>query len=113
MPPTTASPADLYRRRLRLLLNKDIAAWVDLWAEDRTMEFPFAPPGRPPRGRRPGGNTPRPTCAAHPLKDGERSDSSAEQAIRRGTALCVIRQPPAEPTRIRLTVLSRPAIIGR
>ncbi|MEE1829817.1 nuclear transport factor 2 family protein [Streptomyces sp. SP17KL33] len=49
MPTTITSPADLYRHSLRLLLNKDIAAWVDLWAEDGTMEFPFAPPGRPRR----------------------------------------------------------------
>jgi ketosteroid isomerase-like protein len=49
MPASTTSPADLYRHSLRLLLDKDIAAWVDLWAEDGTMEFPFAPPGRPRR----------------------------------------------------------------
>ncbi|OUD01298.1 nuclear transport factor 2 family protein [Streptomyces swartbergensis] len=45
--PTT--PADLYRHSLRLLLEKDIPAWVGLWAEDGVMEFPFAPPGRPRR----------------------------------------------------------------
>ncbi|MBL1083210.1 nuclear transport factor 2 family protein [Streptomyces actinomycinicus] len=44
-----AAPADLYRHSLRLLLDKDIAAWVGLWAEDAVMEFPFAPPGRPRR----------------------------------------------------------------
>jgi ketosteroid isomerase-like protein len=49
MPTTIATPADLYRHSLRLLLDKDIPAWVDLWAEDGTMEFPFAPPGRPRR----------------------------------------------------------------
>ncbi|MDI5964877.1 nuclear transport factor 2 family protein [Streptantibioticus silvisoli] len=43
------SPADLYRRGLRLLLDKDIAGWVGLWAEDGVMEFPFAPDGRPGR----------------------------------------------------------------
>ncbi|MER7566908.1 nuclear transport factor 2 family protein [Streptomyces sp. NPDC048523] len=43
------SPVDLYRHSLRLLLDKDIPAWVDLWAEDGLMEFPFAPPGRPQR----------------------------------------------------------------
>ncbi|XKK38353.1 nuclear transport factor 2 family protein [Nocardiopsis sp. ARC36] len=37
------SPADLHRHGLRLLLDKDIAAWVALWAEDGLMEFPFAP----------------------------------------------------------------------
>lgn len=43
------SPADLYRHSLRLLLDKDIAAWLDLWAVDGVMEFPFAPDGRPRR----------------------------------------------------------------
>ncbi|MFI6093184.1 nuclear transport factor 2 family protein [Streptomyces sp. NPDC051218] len=43
------SPADLYRHSLRLLLNKDIPAWVALWAEDGLMEFPFAPDGWPKR----------------------------------------------------------------
>ena len=42
-------PEELYRHSLRLLLDKDIPAWVDLWAEDGVMEFPFAPPGRPGR----------------------------------------------------------------
>ncbi|MEU5976979.1 nuclear transport factor 2 family protein [Streptomyces sp. NPDC047315] len=41
------SPADLYRHSLRLLLDKDIPAWVDLWAEDGLMQFPFAPDGWP------------------------------------------------------------------
>ena len=44
-----ASPEDLYRHSLRLLLDKDIPAWVGLWAEDGVMEFPFAPDGRPRR----------------------------------------------------------------
>ncbi|MEU9125162.1 nuclear transport factor 2 family protein [Streptomyces sp. NPDC048506] len=43
------SPADLYRHSLRLLLDKNIPAWVDLWAEDGLMEFPFAPDGWPRR----------------------------------------------------------------
>ncbi|MFD7665679.1 nuclear transport factor 2 family protein [Streptomyces sp. NPDC059788] len=43
------SPADLYRHSLRLLLDKDIPAWVALWAEDGLMEFPFAPDGWPRR----------------------------------------------------------------
>ncbi|MFJ7071713.1 nuclear transport factor 2 family protein [Streptomyces sp. NPDC098781] len=47
--PTTTSPADLYRHSLRLLLDKDIAAWVGLWTEDGVMEFPFGPPGWPGR----------------------------------------------------------------
>ncbi|CAL9664520.1 nuclear transport factor 2 family protein [Streptomyces sp. enrichment culture] len=45
----TASPADLYRHSLRLLLDKDIPGWIGLWAEDGVMEFPFAPPGWPAR----------------------------------------------------------------
>lgn len=45
--PTT--PADLFRKSLRLLLDKNIPAWVDLWAEDGQMEFPFAPDGWPTR----------------------------------------------------------------
>ncbi|MGB8406960.1 MAG: nuclear transport factor 2 family protein [Mycobacterium sp.] len=43
----TISPADLYRRSLQLLLDKNIAAWVDLWDENGIMEFPFAPDGWP------------------------------------------------------------------
>ncbi|MFZ4239918.1 nuclear transport factor 2 family protein [Streptomyces murinus] len=43
------SPAELYRHSLRLLLDKDIPAWVALWAEDGLMEFPFAPDGWPRR----------------------------------------------------------------
>lgn len=43
------SPADLYRHSLRLLLAKDMPAWVALWAEDGLMEFPFAPDGWPQR----------------------------------------------------------------
>ncbi|MBO2456853.1 nuclear transport factor 2 family protein [Actinomadura violacea] len=43
------SPADLYRNSLRLLLDKNIPAWVGLWAEDGIMEFPFAPQGWPER----------------------------------------------------------------
>ncbi|GHG51788.1 nuclear transport factor 2 family protein [Streptomyces griseocarneus] len=46
---TCVSAADLYRHSLRLLLDKDIPAWIGLWAEDGVMEFPFAPPGRPGR----------------------------------------------------------------
>ena len=42
-------PADLFRYSLRLLLEKKIAAWVELWHEDGEMEFPFAPDGWPAR----------------------------------------------------------------
>ncbi|MGW2342614.1 nuclear transport factor 2 family protein [Streptomyces sp. NPDC001661] len=44
-----AAPAELFRHSLKLLLDKNIAGWVGLWAEDGVMEFPFAPPGWPPR----------------------------------------------------------------
>ncbi|GGQ31898.1 nuclear transport factor 2 family protein [Streptosporangium pseudovulgare] len=43
------SPADLFRCSLRLLLDKNIPAWVVLWAEDGLAEFPFAPDGWPRR----------------------------------------------------------------
>ncbi|MEW1913981.1 nuclear transport factor 2 family protein [Kitasatospora sp. NPDC085895] len=44
-----ATPAELYRHGLQLLLDKDIPAWVDLWHEDGVLEFPFAPEGWPRR----------------------------------------------------------------
>ncbi|MCX5384841.1 nuclear transport factor 2 family protein [Streptomyces sp. NBC_00083] len=47
--PAPTSPADLFRHGLRLLLDKDIPAWVALWDEDGVMEFPFAPHGWPRR----------------------------------------------------------------
>ncbi|WKV70126.1 nuclear transport factor 2 family protein [Streptomyces sp. PCS3-D2] len=40
---------ELYRHGLRLLLAKDITAWVDLWHTDGVLEFPFAPEGWPRR----------------------------------------------------------------
>ncbi|WP_371552984.1 nuclear transport factor 2 family protein [Streptomyces sp. NBC_00554] len=46
---TNTAPADLYRHGLRLLLDKDIPAWVDLWDGDGILEFPFAPEGWPTR----------------------------------------------------------------
>ncbi|MFJ8532146.1 nuclear transport factor 2 family protein [Streptomyces sp. NPDC093591] len=49
MTTTPARPADLYGHGLRLLLDKDIPAWVDLWDEDGVFEFPFAPEGWPRR----------------------------------------------------------------
>lgn len=47
--PAHASATDLYRHSLQLLLDKNIAAWVSLWAEDGVMDFPFAPQGWPER----------------------------------------------------------------
>ncbi|MFD7921836.1 nuclear transport factor 2 family protein [Streptomyces sp. NPDC059740] len=49
MPEPTSAAVDLYRNSLRLLLDKDISGWLDLWAEDGIMEFPFAPDGWPRR----------------------------------------------------------------
>jgi len=46
---TTTAPADLYRHGLRLLLDKNIQAWVDLWDDNGVLEFPFAPDGWPKR----------------------------------------------------------------
>ncbi|MFI1170338.1 nuclear transport factor 2 family protein [Streptomyces melanogenes] len=43
------APAELYQHGLRLLLEKDIPGWIDLWDEEGVMEFPFAPPGWPRR----------------------------------------------------------------
>ncbi|ANZ14187.1 ketosteroid isomerase-like protein [Streptomyces noursei ATCC 11455] len=50
-PATTAhrTPEDLFRHGLRLLLDQDFAAWVDLWDERGVFEFPFAPEDRPRR----------------------------------------------------------------
>ncbi|MEU0585135.1 nuclear transport factor 2 family protein [Streptomyces sp. NPDC006132] len=47
--PTSPPPADLFRRSLRLLLDKDIAGWVRLWDDEGVLEFPFAPAGWPKR----------------------------------------------------------------
>lgn len=47
--PANTTTAELYRRSLRLLLDKDIPGWIGLWAESGVMEFPFAPPGWPER----------------------------------------------------------------
>ncbi|WP_459648614.1 nuclear transport factor 2 family protein [Kitasatospora sp. Ki12] len=45
--PMTA--AELYHHGLRLLLEKDVSGWVDLWDEGGVLEFPFAPQGWPTR----------------------------------------------------------------
>jgi len=46
---THVSPELLFRDSLRMLLEKNTSAWVDLWAADGIMEFPFAPEGWPQR----------------------------------------------------------------
>ncbi|MFH8467287.1 nuclear transport factor 2 family protein [Streptomyces sp. NPDC017991] len=48
-PPATAEPSDLFRRDLRMLIDKDIPAWVGLWDDRGVLEFPFAPDGWPKR----------------------------------------------------------------
>lgn len=37
----------LFRRGLDGLISKDVSGWVDMWTEDGTMEFPFAPATHP------------------------------------------------------------------
>ncbi|MBL1112113.1 nuclear transport factor 2 family protein [Streptomyces sp. 110] len=37
----------VFERAKELLLGHDMMGFADLWAVDGTMEFPFAPPGRP------------------------------------------------------------------
>ncbi|MEU3305904.1 nuclear transport factor 2 family protein [Nocardiopsis sp. NPDC055551] len=39
--------SDLIDEGLRLILAKDMLGFADLWAEEGTMELPFAPPGAP------------------------------------------------------------------
>ncbi|KAA0085956.1 nuclear transport factor 2 family protein [Mycolicibacterium sp. P9-64] len=39
----------LHQDQLRHLLNKDMSAWVDTFAEDAVFELPFAPGGYPQR----------------------------------------------------------------
>lgn len=46
---THTTPAALFRSGLRLLLDKDVNGWTDLWAEDGVLEFPFAPKDWPQR----------------------------------------------------------------
>jgi uncharacterized protein len=45
----SADPVEVFQRGVELLLAKDMAGFVGLYAEDAVMEFPFAPPGRPGR----------------------------------------------------------------
>jgi ketosteroid isomerase-like protein len=43
------NPHELVDHALELLVAKDMAAFAGLWAESGAIEFPFAPPGYPPR----------------------------------------------------------------
>lgn len=42
-------PRALFEKAIELLLAKDMAGFAGLWAEDGSMEFPFAPADRPSR----------------------------------------------------------------
>lgn len=42
-------PVDVFRRTLDILLSKDMAAFIEMYAEDAVMEYPFAPEGWPKR----------------------------------------------------------------
>ncbi|WP_406139987.1 nuclear transport factor 2 family protein [Streptomyces sp. NBC_01089] len=46
---TDTAPADLFRRSLQLMLDKDMDGWTGLWDDDGVFEFPFAPDGWPER----------------------------------------------------------------
>jgi ketosteroid isomerase-like protein len=43
------SPTELVRRALDRLLAKDMAGFLDLFADDAVLEFPFAEPPQPAR----------------------------------------------------------------
>lgn len=46
MTDTPATPISIFvDSHLRHLLARDVASWVDLWADDGVFEFPFAPAG--------------------------------------------------------------------
>lgn len=40
---------DVLNRFFQTLIDKDLEAWHDLWADDAVNEFPFAPPNYPTR----------------------------------------------------------------
>jgi hypothetical protein len=48
-PVSTATPREVFERILRLIQERQYAAYVDLFAADGTFELPFAPPGVPRR----------------------------------------------------------------
>ncbi|MFD8379831.1 nuclear transport factor 2 family protein [Streptomyces sp. NPDC059679] len=47
--PRPRTAVEVFDRAKELLLAHDMLGFADLWAADGTMEFPFAPPGRPSR----------------------------------------------------------------
>lgn len=48
-PRTPRTAVEVFDRAKQLLIAHDMLGFADLWAVDGTMEFPFAPPGRPSR----------------------------------------------------------------
>lgn len=47
--PSTSAVLQLHQDQVRHLLNKDMDAWVDTFAQDAVFELPFAPSGYPQR----------------------------------------------------------------
>ena len=43
------APQEVFQRALRSVQDRDLDAYVELFADDGTLEFPFAPPGAPQR----------------------------------------------------------------
>lgn len=37
----------MFRHGLESLIKKDVSGWIDMWTQDGTMEFPFAPSTHP------------------------------------------------------------------
>ncbi|WP_433662117.1 nuclear transport factor 2 family protein [Nocardia sp. CA-128927] len=47
MPQSARTPAEVVAEALRLLLAHDMVGFAGLWADQGSIEFPFAPPGYP------------------------------------------------------------------
>lgn len=43
------APQEVFQRAIRLVQDRDLDSYVELFADDGTLEFPFAPPGAPQR----------------------------------------------------------------
>lgn len=43
------STQEMFLAALEGLVKKDVEPWVEMWAEDGSIEFPYAPPGYPER----------------------------------------------------------------
>jgi ketosteroid isomerase-like protein len=48
-PPRTAGPREVFARLMEAVLDLEMDAQADLYAEDGILEWPFAPPGMPRR----------------------------------------------------------------